>query len=88
MAKEVGSRHVLSGFRVVAIGRRVDTDDILFYLPNGPALLAVVHLTYSTRTPEPDPRFPYTDLYHSVGEWIDQRMIPDGRELTPSDGPA
>jgi len=86
--KECGPRHVLSGRKALAIGRRLDTDDVMFYLPDGPAMLAVVHLTYSTRTPEPDPRFPYTDLYQSVPEWIEQRMIPDSNELSPGEGPA
>ena len=88
LATEAGPRHVLFDRQVIAIGRRVDTDDVLFYLPKGPAMLAVVHLTFSPRTPEPDPRFPYTDLYHSVREWIDQRMIPDGHEFMHGDGPA
>ena len=47
LAKEVGPGHVLSGRPVIAIGRRLDTDDVMFYLPNGPTMLAVVHLTYS-----------------------------------------
>jgi hypothetical protein len=33
----------------VAVARRVDQDDVLFWLPAGPTLLAVVHLTYSGR---------------------------------------
>lgn len=86
LAKEVGPRHVLHGCKVIAVGHRQDTDDVLFYLPNGPARLAVVHLTYSPRTPEPDPRFPYTDLYHSVREWTEQRMIPDSQESVNGDG--
>ena len=82
LAKEAGRKHVLYKRRVVAVGRRQDNDDVLFYLPDGPAVLAVVHLTWSTRTPEPDSRFPWTDLYQSVQEWIDQRMIPDAEEWT------
>jgi len=71
LTNEVGPGHVLYGRPVRAIGRRLDTDDVLFYLPDGPTLLAVVRLTYSERTPEPDPRFPYTTLYASVEEWIE-----------------
>lgn len=82
LAKEAGRKHVLYGRRAVAIGRRYDTDDVLYYLPDGPAMLAVVHLTWSRQTPEPDARFPWTDLYQSVQEWIDQRMIPDAEEWT------
>ena len=80
LAKEVGREHVLHGRQAIAIGRRHDNDDVLFYLPDGPAMLAVVHLTWSTRTPEPDARLPWTDLYQSVQEWIEQRMIPDAVE--------
>ena len=88
LVREIGHRHVLFGRPVIAVGRRMDTDDVLFYLPSGPAMLAVVHLTWSTRTPEPDPRFPCTDLYQSVSQWIEQRMIPDGDELPEGEGPA
>ena len=88
LATEAGPRHVLSGRPVIAVGRRMDTDDVLFYLPKGPAMLAVVHLTWSTRTPEPDPRFPFTDLYESVAHWIEQRMTPDGDEISPGEDSA
>ena len=88
LAKEVGPQHVLSGRPVIAVGRRLDTDDVLFYLPTGPAMLAVVHLTWSTRTPEPDARFPYTNLYQSVSQWIEERLIPDGNEVSEGEGPA
>jgi hypothetical protein len=80
LAKEVGRQHVLYRRRAIAIGRRYDNDDVLFFLPDGPAMLAVVHLTWSSRTPEPDARVPWTDLYQSVQEWIDRRMIPDAEE--------
>jgi len=80
LAREVGKKHVLYGRQAIAVGRRYDNDDVLFYLPDGPAMLAVVHLTWSTQTPEPDARLPWTDLYQSVPEWIDQRMMPDAEE--------
>lgn len=80
LAEECGPHHVLYRRPAVSIGRRLDDDDVLFYLPGGPALLAVVHLTYSTRMPEPDSRFPYTRLYSSVREWIDQCLLPDAHD--------
>ena len=83
LAKEAGPRHVLYRRPVVTIGRRLDDDDVLFYLPEGPALLAVVHLTYSTRTPEPDPRFPYTRLYASLDEWIERCLMQEGDDTLP-----
>lgn len=76
LAREIGPKHVLAGKRAVAIGRRVDTDDALFWLPDGPAQLAVVHLTWARRR-EPKPQWPWTDLYGSVEEWIERRMRPD-----------
>ena len=86
LAKEVGRNHVLYGRKAICIGRRHDTDDALYFLPDGPALLAVVHLTWSSQTPEPNPQIPWTDLYHSVQDFIDRRMIPDADEITQSGG--
>ena len=80
LRQEVGPAHVLYQRPALTIGRRLDSDDVLFYLPAGPALLAVVHLTYSARTPEPDARFPYTVLYASLRDWIDRCLTPDARE--------
>lgn len=77
LAEEVGRKHVLHKKAAISVGRRLDNDDVLFYLPDGPALLAVVHLTWSSRTPEPDASFPYTVLYESLREWIDQCLTPD-----------
>ena len=71
LAQEAGPKHVLHGCRALCIGRRLDQDDFLFYLPDGPSMLAVVHLTFSRRVPEPDSRIPWTVLYGSVREWID-----------------
>ena len=81
LAQEVGRKHVLYKRQAIAVGRRLDNDDVLFYLPAGPAYLAVVHLTYSSRTPEPDPRFPGTTLYASLQEWIEQCMIRDSQQV-------
>ena len=78
---EAGPKHVLYRRKAIAIGRRYDNDDVLYYLPDGPGTLAVVHLTYSRQTPEPNPQLPWTDLFTSVQEWIDRRMIPDAEEL-------
>ena len=77
LAKEVGRKHVLYKKQAIALGRRLDNDDVLFYMPNGPALLALVHLAWSSRKPEPDAGFPHTVLYESLREWIDQCLTPD-----------
>ena len=78
LAREVGPGHVLAGRRAVAVARRVDNDDVLFHLPDGPALLAVVHLTWTGRR-EQKPQWPYTELYHSVAEFAERCMGPDHR---------
>jgi hypothetical protein len=76
LAREVGRGHVLAGRRAVAVARRDDNDDVLFHLPDGPALLAVVHLTgHRERKPE----WPYTVLFHSVPEFVERCMRPDHR---------
>jgi hypothetical protein len=51
---------------------------VLFHLPDGPALLAVVHLTW-TGQPERRPEWPHTELYHSVADFAERCMRPDHR---------
>jgi len=46
LRREMSKGHVLFGRSVAAIGRRVDNDDVLFYLGDVPPRFAVVHLTY------------------------------------------
>ena len=86
LAREVGRSHVLYGRTAICIGRRYDTDDALYFLPHGPALLAVVHLTWSAQTPESNAQMPWTDLYESVQDFINRRMIPDANEITQAGG--
>lgn len=76
LAREVGPGHVLAGRRAVAVARRIDDDDVLFYLPDGPASLAVVHLTWTGHR-ERKPEFPWTVLYHSVADFAERCMRPD-----------
>jgi hypothetical protein len=75
LAREVGPRHPLAELAAVAVARRSDTDDVLFFLPNAPSPLAVVHLTWSS-TREPSP-WPATTFYTSLEDWIEHRMQPD-----------
>lgn len=67
LARETGARHPLAGRRAVAIARRNDADGVLFRLPDGPALLALVHLTWRRET---DPRWPFTTSFDSVEAWM------------------
>jgi hypothetical protein len=76
LAREVGRGHALAGRRAVAVARRIDNDDVLFYLPDGPTPLAVVHLTWTGRR-ERKPEWPYTVLYHSVADFVERRMRPE-----------
>ena len=78
LAREVGPGHVLAGRRAVAVARRTDNDDVLFHLPDGPALLAVVHLTWTCQR-ERKPEWPHTVLYHSVAEFVERCMRQDHR---------
>jgi hypothetical protein len=78
LAREVGRDHALYGKRAIAVARRVDQDDVLFLLPDGPAPLAVVHLTYAGR--ERSPEWPSTQLYQSLEDWMERRMRTDHTE--------
>ena len=81
LTREIGAEHVLAGRPVVALGRRIDCDDVLFWLPSGPAALAVVHLTWTGKR-ECDPQWPATRLYDSLAEWIAKGMHADHGEFT------
>jgi len=74
LAKETTPGHPLHGRRVVALARG-DGDDCLFFLPGGPAFLAVVHLTY--HGPELGPRWPGTFLFTTIEQW--ERYAARGR---------
>jgi hypothetical protein len=76
LAREVGPGHPLHGRPAVAVGRRVDCDDVLFWLPDGPAALAVVHLTWTGKR-ERAPQWPWVVLYGSIAEWLEKGMRAD-----------
>lgn len=76
---ELSSRHELHGVRVRPIARRQDCDDVLFELLDGSGRFAVVHLTYAQH-PEPDPRWPQTEIYGGWGHFERERMQPDVAE--------
>lgn len=46
LSREVSVNHPLYGVKAVAIGRRRDNDDVLFFLLEHQPPLAVVHLTW------------------------------------------
>jgi hypothetical protein len=85
LAREVGRGHPLAGRSAVSVGRRVDCDDVLFFLPDGPQPFAVVHLTWSGRR-EASPGWPSTAFYSSAEDWAERRMKPDHLEYAGGEG--
>jgi hypothetical protein len=74
LVREVGPKHPLRGKTAKAIARRQDCDDVLFQLADRG--YAVVHLTFQGNE-EIDPRWPETELFDSLEEWKERRMMPD-----------
>ena len=62
--REAPAGHVLHGIGIVAVGRRLASDDVLFRLPDGQ--FAQVHLTWSVETA---PDWPHTLIYSSFIAW-------------------
>ncbi len=85
LAREVGPLHPLHGQQATAVGRRLDCDDVLFFLPEGPFPLAVVHLTWTGQR-EQKPEFPWTRFYADLQDWIDRCMMPDHAEIQKQKG--
>lgn len=79
LKREAGETHPLFGHEAVAVGRRFDCDDVIFYLPNNVFPLAVVHLTWSGKIEE-SAEFPWTVLYSSVEDWVERCMKVDHEE--------
>jgi|GEM_PF-821676 hypothetical protein len=71
LSLEVGPGHPLFRVPVVALGRRVDADDVLFALQDEAYALAWVHLTWSS-TQEQDSRWPSTKFFQSWEDWVIQ----------------
>jgi hypothetical protein len=76
LEKEISPNHPLFGHEVVVIARRIDTDDVLFYIPNSTPPLAEVHLTWKGST-EKNPQLPWTTFYDNVSEWVEKSMKRD-----------
>ena len=78
---ELCSQHVLFGIRACPVGGRQDCDDVLFELLDGSGRFAVVHLTYAQH-PEPDPRWPDTEIFRDWDDFVQKRMQPDHDDWT------
>src|SRR5690242_21561298 len=76
LAAEAGNGHALHDARAIAVGVRVDRDDVLFLLPDAPKPLAVVHLTWAS-TQERNTKFPETTFYASLDDWLQRGMAAD-----------
>jgi len=80
LMQEAAPGHPLHNARAIAVGVRVDRDDVLFLLPDLPQPLAVVHLTYSP-APDADPgsavKVPHTTFYSSLDDWLTRGMASD-----------
>ena len=74
LAREVCDGHPLRGHMVRAVGRRADSDDVLYFLPGHEFAFAVVHLTWAK---ESRPGWPATDFYSSADDWVERCMRPD-----------
>jgi hypothetical protein len=66
--KEVGNGHVLKGFQLQLLARRLDSDDAVFALHDG--RVAEVHMTWRQDGPETNPRFPATAVFPNFEEWL------------------
>jgi hypothetical protein len=86
--KEVGPGHPLYNARTIAVGARVDQDDVLFLVPDAPKPLAVAHLTWHPVSPG-DPNYsadlPHTIFYSSLDDWLSRGMAADHAEFIRGD---
>jgi hypothetical protein len=78
LAMELPSRHILKGVHLRAIARRTDNDDVLFQLTGHEKPLAVVQLTYRH---ESDAQLPWTVLFDSWEDWVENCMQPDHEDV-------
>src|SRR4051812_21696565 len=78
LAQEAGPGHPLHEARAIAVGVRVDQDDVLILLPDAPKPLAVVHLTYSPDSSNTSKAtMAPTIFYSSLDDWIHRGMAAD-----------
>ena len=78
LAQEAGPGHPLHDARAIAVGVRVDQDEVLFLLPYMPKPLAVVHLTYPSGSGDASPeKVPHTVFYASLDDWLQRGMAAD-----------
>ena len=69
IARELCSAHALAGVKLSAIARNLGRDDVLFANLTTPPEVHWVHLTWSA---EKEPRWPHTERYGSLAEFVDR----------------
>jgi hypothetical protein len=74
LAREVCSEHPLYQIEAIAVGKRQDNDDVLFFLPHYQSPLAVIHLTWNV---ESNPKFPHVRYFNSIDDFIEKQMKKD-----------
>lgn len=74
LIREVSSKHPLYEVNALAVGRRKDNDDVLFFLVDHQPPLALVHLTWGYEDHSERPR---TLFYESIQDFTDRRMKVD-----------
>ncbi|MEY4701009.1 MAG: hypothetical protein RL326_1196 [Pseudomonadota bacterium] len=79
LAREVTEGHQLYKHDVRAIARRLDNDEVLFAVTAPRTCFAVVHLAWSGC--ESDPDWPATEIFSSLTQFAEERMIRDAKEL-------
>jgi len=88
LANEAGPGHPLYNARAIAVGARVDQDDVLYLLPDAPKPLAVAHLTYHPTTdddPNSAAKVPHTTFYSSLDDWLSHGLAADHAEFVGGD---
>jgi hypothetical protein len=82
LIREVSLKHPLYKVNALAVGRRKDKDDVLFFLFDHQPPLAVVHLSWRH---EDSSEWPKTLFYESVQDFIDLRMKMDYLAIKTAD---
>jgi len=77
LVREISAGHPLHNVKAISVGRRTDSDDVLFFLPEHSQPLVVVHLTW---TKEFSAKWPWAVFYSSVDDWVNRCMKPDHDE--------
>jgi len=79
LEQEIREGHMLFGRKAIAVGRRIDCDEVLVHLSERVCPLAVVYLDAKRKRDERS-QYPCTALYASLEDWVERCMKPDHEE--------